>query len=68
MNNNKDENAKNPDFKVPMDLPSVTPGDYDVSIDSGHGSAGQQQPRGQSRRGQKERDQLPRHNEANGGA
>lgn len=40
MNHNKDENAKNPDFKVPMNLPSVKREDYDVSIDSGRGSAG----------------------------
>jgi hypothetical protein len=45
MNDNKDENAKNPAFKVPMDLPSVKPEDYDASIDSGRGSAGQQKPR-----------------------
>jgi hypothetical protein len=36
---NKDENAKNPDWKVPMDLPSVKPEDYDKSIDSSRGSA-----------------------------
>lgn len=36
---NKDENAKNPDWEVPVALPSVKPEDYDRSIDSGHGSA-----------------------------
>jgi hypothetical protein len=78
MNDNKDENAKNTDFKVPMDLPSVKPEDYDASIDSGRGSAGQQKPKGQSitpdkeedpaKEKQKERGQLPLHDEAIGGA
>ena len=77
MGDNKDENAKNPDFKVPVDLPGVKPEDYDASIDSARGSAGQK-PKGQAvtpgnkedpaRKKQKESGQLPLHEEAIGGA
>lgn len=35
----KSENAKNPNFKNPVDLPHVKPEDYDAAIDSGRGSA-----------------------------
>ena len=35
----KNPNAKNPDFEVPVDLPSVTPEDYSKAIASGNGSA-----------------------------
>jgi hypothetical protein len=76
MSGNKDENAKNPDFKVPIDLPSVKPEDYDASIDSGRGSA--KAPQGQAvkpgnqedpaKREQKKHGQLPLHDEAIGGA
>lgn len=72
---NKDENAKDPDFEVPVDLPHVKPEDYDVSIDSGGGSA--REPKGQvvtpdkqkdpAREEQKKRGQLPLHGEAIGG-
>jgi len=78
MTANKDKNAKNPDFQVPTDLPSVKPEDYAASIDSAHGSAGQQKPEGQvvtadkqedpAKDKQKERGQLPLHEEAIGGA
>ena len=39
MNDNKNENAKNSDFKAPADLPHVEANDYDSSINSGNGSA-----------------------------
>jgi hypothetical protein len=76
MNDNKNENAKNPDFKVPMDLPSVKPEDYDSSIDSGRGSAKAPQsqivtPDNQEdsvKREQKKRGRLSPRNKAIGGA
>lgn len=39
MTDTKNENAKNPDWQVPVDLPGVKPEDYDKNIDSGRGSA-----------------------------
>jgi hypothetical protein len=39
MSDNDNDNAKNPAWKVPMDLPGVKPEAYKSSIDSGRGSA-----------------------------
>jgi hypothetical protein len=75
MKNDK-ENAKNPDWKIPMDLPSVKPEDYTTS-DSKRDSANI--PKGQTvtsgndnkdlaKEEQKKRGQLPLHDEAIGGA
>jgi hypothetical protein len=68
----KDENAKNPAFKVPVDLPHVKPEDYSASIDSSRGSAkGQtvtpEQPENPAKEKQKKSGALPRHEEPIGG-
>jgi hypothetical protein len=67
MTDNKDDNSKNSDFKTPTDLPGVKPEDYDASIDSGRGSAGQQKE-DPARKKQKENGEMPLHEEAIGGA
>ena len=65
----KDENGKNPDWKVPMDLPSVKPEDYDASIPSGRGSAhSSQKNEDPAAKAQKQHGQLPLHDEKIGGA
>lgn len=70
---NKNENAKNRNFRVPVDLPGAKPEDYDASIDSGYGSAGQQKPKGQVPAPEKQHDpdekdqKPPLHDEANDG-
>jgi len=38
------ENAKNPDFKTPVDLPGVRPEQYGKDIESGRGSAAPANP------------------------
>jgi hypothetical protein len=39
MTNTKNENAKDPKWQTPVDLPGVKPEDYAKNIDSGRGSA-----------------------------
>lgn len=66
---NDDENAKDPRWKIPMDLPSVKPEAYDATIDSGRGSAKSHESQDNpAKEEQKKRGQLPKHDEPIGGA
>lgn len=73
----QDENAKDPRWKVPVDLPHVEPEDYDESKGSTYGSTDTPEPEiirrdekdipNPAKEEQKKRGQYPLHDEEIGG-